>query len=220
MTAAAAFLLAFPSLFSIINPIGGALIYNEATRDLDAPDRRRVAARVGLYSLLVMLGALWGGAYVLNFFGVTLAALRIAGGSVVALNAWHLLMGSERHEDRKRRQADPAAASSDPFAMAFFPLTMPFTTGPGTIAVAITLGAERPVTGIGLLAFFLGVSGAAAANAGLVWVAYGFADRLMGWMGGTARGIVGRLTAFLLLCIGVQILLAGMGDVVAGWHVR
>ena len=102
--------------------------------------------------------------------------------------------------------------------MAFFPLTMPFTTGPGTIAVAITLGAERPVSGIGLLEFFLGVSAAALVNAAIVWVAYDFADRITGWMGETARSIVGRLTAFLLLCIGVQILVAGAGDVVAGWH--
>ncbi len=220
MTALSAFLLAFPSLFSIINPIAGALIYSEVTRDLDGIDRRRMAGRVGLYSLLVMLGALWGGAYVLNFFGVSLGALRIAGGSVVALSAWHLLMDPERHSDRQRRQADnaPDVTEGDPLAMAFFPLTMPFTTGPGTIAVAITLGAERPASGIGLFEFFLGASGAAVVNAGIVWAAYDFADRVTGWMGATARSIIGRLTAFLLLCIGVQILLAGMGDVVAGWR--
>jgi multiple antibiotic resistance protein len=217
---AAAFLLAFPSLFSIINPIGGALIYNEVTADLPVADRRRMAGRVGFYAVLVMLGALWGGAYVLNFFGVTLAALRIAGGAVVALNAWHLLTAPDRHADRKRRQADaePEATEGDPLAMAFFPLTMPFTTGPGTIAVAITLGAERPASGTGLIAFFLGVSAAAAANAVVIWVAYRFADRLTGWMSASARSIVARLTAFLLLAIGVQILIAGIGDVVAGWR--
>ncbi len=222
MTAIAAFLLAFPSLFSIINPIGGALIYNEVTGDLPVADRRRMAGRVGFYAALVMLGALWGGAYVLNFFGVTLAALRIAGGAVVALNAWHLLMTPDRHADRNRRQADaePDATEGDPLAMAFFPLTMPFTTGPGTIAVAITLGAERPVGGGGLFAFFLGASGAAAANAVVIWIAYRFADRLTGWMSASARSIVARLTAFLLLAIGVQILLAGMGDVVTAWQTR
>ena len=222
MTAIAAFLLAFPSLFSIINPIGGALIYNEVTGDLPVADRRRMAGRVGFYAALVMLGALWGGAYVLNFFGVTLAALRIAGGAVVALNAWHLLMTPDRHADRNRRQADaePDATEGDPLAMAFFPLTMPFTTGPGTIAVAITLGAERPVGGGGLIAFFLGASGAAAANAVVIWIAYRFADRLTGWMSASARSIVARLTAFLLLAIGVQILLAGMGDVVTAWQTR
>lgn len=222
MTAAAAFLLAFPSLFSIINPIGGALIYNSVTGTFSHAEKVSVAGRVGAYSLLVMLGALWGGAYVLNFFGVSLGALRIAGGAVVALNAWSLLMSRDRHEDRSRREreAAPEDTEGDPLALAFFPLTLPYTTGPGTIAVAITLGAERPVSGAGLLAFFLGVSAAAVANAAIVWIAYRFADRVTGWMGTSARSIISRLTAFLLLCIGVQILLAGLGDVVAGWHAR
>ena len=101
--------------------------------------------------------------------------------------------------------------------MAFFPLTLPFTTGPGTIAVAITLGAERPPDGIGLLAFFLGVSLAAIANAAIIWIAYRFADRLTDFIGATARQVVVRLTAFLLMCIGVQILVSAIGDLVVKW---
>ena len=61
--------------------IGGALIFNEATHLLAPADKHWVAGRVGFYSLLILIGALWGGAYVLNFFGVSLAALRIAGGA-------------------------------------------------------------------------------------------------------------------------------------------
>jgi multiple antibiotic resistance protein len=93
--------------------------------------------------------------------------------------------------------------------MAFFPLTMPFTTGPGTISVAISLGAERPLPGHGLLGFFLGVSAAAAAIALMIWVAYRFADRAVGRMSQSARRSLSRMMAFLLLCIGVQIMLSG-----------
>jgi multiple antibiotic resistance protein len=216
MTASAAFLLAFPSLFSIINPIGGALIFNEFTADLAHEERVRVAKRVGFYALLVMLAALWGGAYVLNFFGVSLAALRVAGGTVVALSAWQMLSPEARHEERKRRQTE--GSGSDPLEAAFFPLTMPLTTGPGTIAVAIALGAERPASSIGLLTFFVGVSAAAAANAAVVWLAYRSADRITGMMSPSARNILSRLTAFLLLCIGAEILLDGITDVMRGLH--
>jgi multiple antibiotic resistance protein len=212
MTASAAFLLAFPTLFSVVNPIGAAFIFNEITAHLGHAERARLAGRVGLYSLLMMLGALWGGAYVLNFFGVSLAALRIAGGAVVALRAWDLLNTPERHEERKQEQAGrggPAAMD-----MAFFPLTMPFTTGPGTISVAVTLGAERPASGPRLLAFFLGVSGAAAAVAVLVWVCYRSADRVSGWLSDSARRSVSRMIAFLLLALGVQICLGGVDDAV------
>ena len=88
----------------------------------------------------------------------------------------------------------------------------------GMLSVAITLGAVRPAHGFGRLAFFIGASLAALANAALVWLAYRFADRLIEWMGATARLVIVRLSAFLLVCIGVQILLTGIGDLVQRWR--
>ena len=167
-TADIAFLLAFPSLFSIINPIGGALIFNLYTRAFAQPDRLKIAGLVGLYSLAIMFCALWGGAYVLSFFGVSIDALRIAGGTVVALSGWSLLNSDEQHPDRKT-SGETASAGDDWRQVAFFPLTLPFTTGPGTIAVAITLGAERPKESTHALAFFIGATLAAIANALIIW---------------------------------------------------
>ncbi len=89
----------------------------------------------------------------LSFFGISLSALRIAGGLVVAAQAWRLLATPEQREARKTAQAEPVQGSEDgpePTALAeiaFFPLALPFTTGPGTIAVAIALGAGRPEGG-------------------------------------------------------------------------
>src|SRR3974390_566851 len=100
-TANVAFLLGFSSLFSIINPIGGALIFYGVTKDFAPENRVMMAARVGVYSLLIMFGALWTGAYVLNFFGVSIDALRIAGGTVVALSGWQLLTSGDQHADRR-----------------------------------------------------------------------------------------------------------------------
>jgi multiple antibiotic resistance protein len=218
-TANSAFLLAFPSLFSIINPIGGALIFYGFTKDFSSSDRVKVAARVGFYSLLIMFGALWAGTYVLSFFGVSIDALRIAGGTVIALSGFQLLTTSNSHPDQKSHEREPVPDSGDdPMQLAFFPLTLPFTTGPGTIAVAITIGAERPLSGVGLVAFFLGASVGALANAAIVWIAYRFADRLTGLIGPTARQVIVRLTAFLLMCIGVQILVIAIGDLVVKWR--
>ena len=220
----AAFLLAFPALFSIVNPIGSAFIFNEATAAFGDTERAGLAWRVALYSLLTIVVALWGGAYVLNFFGITLGALRIAGGIVVALRSWEMLMAPERHEERKTAQAMPsegaAQAGQEALDMAFFPLTMPFTAGPGTISVAVSLGAERPASGLGLLDFFLGVTAAAIAIAALIWAAYGSASRVANMLGGGGRRVVSRMSAFLLLCIGVQILITGVEDVVATMAAR
>ena len=215
-----AFLLAFPSLFSIINPIGGALIFYGVTKDFSPADKEKVAALVGVYSLLIMFGALWAGAYVLRFFGVSIDALRIAGGTVVALSGWRLLTSGDTHPDRKgHERAEEQGSDGDPMQLAFFPLTLPFTTGPGTIAVAITVGAERPSTDVGFIAFFLGATLAAVANAAIIWISYRSADRLTNFIGPTAQAVIVRLTAFLLMCIGVQILVVAVGNLVAEWRV-
>ncbi|BAI75978.1 multiple antibiotic resistance protein (plasmid) [Azospirillum sp. B510] len=204
------FLLAFTALFSIVNPLAMALIFSQVTADSSPRDRARLAGLVGLYSAVVMLTALWAGAYVLNFFGVSMAALRIAGGFVVAERAWALLTAPERHEARKQEQA---AGDGDALAeSAFFPMTIPFTTGPGTISVAIALGSTRPTRGDGLMEFFLGMSGAALAIAALVWLSYRSADRIVALLGPTRVRVLTRLFAFLLFCVGVQILLTGVLD--------
>lgn len=203
------FLLAGSALFSIINPMGGALIFAQVTSDRSHTDRIALARRIGLYSAIVMLTALWLGAYLLAFFGITIAALRIAGGLVVATTGWRLLTAPEQNEDRKQAQADGARGAED---VAFFPLTMPLTTGPGTISVAIALGANRPAEGAALGVFVIGVSLAALAIAVAIWLAYSWADWITDLIGSSGVRIIGRLAAFILLCVGVQITLNGVLD--------
>jgi len=108
--AARAFLLGFPALFSIVNPISGAFIFREVTAGRTAEDRAALARLVAGYSLIVMVVALWAGSFVLSFFGITLAALRVAGGLVVALSAWDLLNSPERRENRRHNRALPCPA--------------------------------------------------------------------------------------------------------------
>jgi multiple antibiotic resistance protein len=211
------FLLGFPALFSIINPLTGAFIFFEVTEGRAERERERLAKLVAFYSLLVMVVALWAGSFILAFFGISLAALRIGGGAVVAAAAWHLLNAPEKREAQKQEQAAPIEGADD---VALFPLTIPFTTGPGTIAVSVALGAEHPLVFSGSLHFFVGLSAAAVGNAAVIWVAYRLGDRVAHMLGPTGTRTVTRLFAFLLLCIGVQILITGvegvLGSLMAG----
>ena len=204
------FLLAFSALFSIVNPLSGALLFSQVTGERTHGERVALAKRIAVYSAMVMLGALWIGVYVLNFFGITVAALRIAGGLVVAATAWQMLSAPEHREARKETQAGEAVGSDD---VAFFPLTMPLTTGPGTISVAIALGANRPGSGSSLPAFLVGTSLAALAIAALIWITYRWADGVVALLGRSRTQIVARLAAFLLLCVGTQITLNGVLEI-------
>lgn len=213
-SALASFLLAFSALISIVNPLGGALIYSRVTAGRTHDERVTLAWRIALYSALVMLTALWAGTPILGFFGITLAALRIAGGIVVAARAWELLSGPEQQEDRKNQQALPAESHED---VAFFPLTLPFTTGPGTIAVAIALSANGAVShGSNWVGFVIGATIAALAVALAVGFSYASADRLVEFLGPVRSRVVTRLAAFILLCVGVQIMLLGLQDALRG----
>lgn len=206
-TAVGAFLLAFPALFSIVNPLGGALIFHAVTGNRSRAVKQKMALRISLYAMIVLLASLWLGGYILNFFGVSLSALRIAGGLVVAVQAWSLLMQPEAHEQRKAHQAEPAQNAED---ISFFPLTMPLTTGPGTIAVAIALSSQRPTTGFAPLGFFGGLSLAAAAIALMIWICYRSSDSITALLGHGGARVMSRLVAFLLLCVGVQIIVTGV----------
>ncbi len=116
----------------------------------------------------------------------------------------------EKREERKQEQAASAEGFED---IALFPLTIPFTTGPGTISVAVALGAGHPRLFAGLGWFFLGMTAAAAAMTVVIWGTYLYADRLTRLMGPTGTRTITRMSAFLLLCIGVQILITGVQDV-------
>ena len=95
-TVVGAFLLAFPALFSIVNPLGASLTFHQVTEG--RADRHILAWRIALYALLILLGSLLLGSYILGFFGVSLGALRVAGGLVVAIRAWSLLMDPQVQE--------------------------------------------------------------------------------------------------------------------------
>ena len=206
----AAFLLGFPALFSIVNPVSGAFIFRIRTAGRSHAERVTLAGKVGFYAACVMLVALWAGSYVLAFFGITLPALRCAGGLVLAIYAWALLNSPERQEARKMEQSAPAEGLDD---VAFYPLTLPFTTGPGTISVAVALGSAHPAWNGGLASFFLGMSAAAVLVAVIVWLLYRYTDQLSRLLGANVSRTITRLSAFFQLCIGVQILITGVTEV-------
>jgi multiple antibiotic resistance protein len=205
-------LLAFSALFAIVNPVLNLIIFSQIAADRTHGQRLRLARRVGLYSLGLMLFALWLGSYVLNFFGITLGALKVAGGLVIAFGAWQLLHAPEQREARKEeqvRQQGRTAAAENIGDIAFFPVSIPFTIGPGTISVCITLGAGRPPLG-SALSYLFTLSLAALAMAVTIWAMFSFADRIGQVVGKTGALALTRLFALILLCVAVQIIASGV----------
>ncbi len=207
-----AFLLGFPALLSIANPIGGAFAFAALTDTYTPPQRESVARQVGCYTLLVALVALWTGSFVLAFFGITLAAVRLAGGLMIVISAWGLLQGSDGPDVGQSRTGE----RSDGADIALVPLTMPLTAGPGMTSVAVALGSEHPETtdrGRNEVAFFLGLTLATIAVAIAIWLIFRSAERIVRRISPSGLRTLNRLVGFLLLCIGVQILINGVEGV-------
>ena len=207
-------LLAVGALLPIVDPLGGALIYQQLTAGVRPEARPALARLVAFDSFVLLLGSALIGAYVLDFFGVSIPAVQVAGGIVVCALAWPLLTGPDAPEEAARTSAAQAAAT-EWRPRAFFPLTLPLTVGPGSISVALTLGAnsDRNVRSllITAVAHVLGILIVAL----LVYVCYRYADAILRRVGPTGAAVLTRLSSFILLAIGVQIVWNGISGLLA-----
>jgi multiple antibiotic resistance protein len=210
------FLFVYAGLFPIVNPIGGAPIFLGITRQASEAEREELARRVAVNGFFLLLGSLFVGSHVLGFFGITIDIVRIAGGLVVSAFAWQLLHSGGDVDQPRTSEAAPRTIG---LADAFYPLTMPLTVGPGSIAVAITIGSQRPqatLADAGKLALLGGgaVLGLLAI-AVTIYVSYRFAEKIVAFLGETGTNVLVRLSAFILLCIGIGILWSGYSALTA-----
>lgn len=194
--------IAVAALLPIIDPFAGAPIYLAMTSELTPPERARMAKLVALNSFVLLIASILVGAYVLDFFGVSIPAVQVAGGIVVCALAWSLLNGPTTPEvsDSVNRPTHDSITQR-----AFYPLTMPLTVGPGSISVAITLGANPPRGLRAVLATTIAHVIGVMITAVVIYLCYRYADRLVRRLGKTGTNIMIRLTAFILLAIGTQI---------------
>jgi multiple antibiotic resistance protein len=204
------YLLMLAALFPVVNPPGSALVFLAMTKRASISTRRALARRVSINAFFVMAGSLLMGATILQIYGITVPVLRVAGGLVVAASGWRLLnAGSTKEED-----ALASDAKAEYSNQAFYPLTLPLTTGPGTIAVMVSLGLTRASYGRGseYIEFFIGGLLATLTIALTVYLCFSFSDWVEKVLGRGATDIAVRLSAFILFCLGVQIVWSGAAE--------
>ncbi len=204
-------LLVIAALLPIVNPFGGAPVFLAMTADCTAALRATLAQKIAVNAFILLLASLFVGTYVLEFFGLSVPIVQVAGGIVVCVNAWELL----RAETAAPIIPDSTPAAAEIATRAFYPLTLPLTVGPGTISVAITIGAHHPQSVRSLVVHGAADVIGAALIAATVFVCYRYADRMLRVLGETGTSVLIRLSAFILLCIGVQIFWTGASALLA-----
>ncbi len=198
--------LVLTALFPIVNPLGNTPIFLSLTPGYSSGARAILARKIALNSFWLLMGSMLIGSHILNFFGLSVPVVQIGGGLVVLSTGWTLL---KQESDQARANAESKITRQDIENRAFYPLTLPLTVGPGSISVAITLGANQtPHRGAGIR-FTSAVVGPAL-MALTIYLSYRFAERLARFLGQAAMNVIVRLMSFILLCIGVQIVWNGV----------
>jgi multiple antibiotic resistance protein len=202
------FLLVLAALFPVVNPPGSSLIFLSMTQGASGETRRFLARRVAANAFFIMATSLLVGGIILKIYGISLPVLRVAGGVLVAATGWKLL-----NEGSHKAVEDVAAPDRKPdFSdLAFYPLTLPITTGPGTIAVMISLGLTRPAQQ-DEIRFFVAALCATTVVALTIYVCFAYSHLVARLAGSVGTDILVRLTAFILFCLGLQIVWSGASE--------
>lgn len=198
------FLYAFIALFPLVNPIAMSSVFFSMTKYATDEQRKKLATLVALYGTALLLGTLLIGPYLLNFFGLQPADIRVAGGLVVFSIAWRML-----HPPRESEIRQKETDSDDIMNLAFFPLTMPLTAGAGSIAITIAL-ATQAHRAYNMFDQYLAVALAIIAIFVLVFFCYRYAATIFRILGKTGSAVVSSLSAFILLAIGVSVIWSGI----------
>ena len=213
--AAKSILLVVSALFPIVDPIGGAPVFLSLTLDHTPEARRLLARRIAINSFILLIASFTIGSHVLSFFGISLPVVQVGGGMIVVASGWSLL---KQKGGNDRTAVERTVSGKDVLREAFYPLTLPLTVGPGSISVAITLGANAPHNlGANLLSILAAVIGSAFV-ALTIYLCFAFADRLALAVGPTGTNVIVKLTSFLLVCIGVQIVWNGVSQLLRSLH--
>src|SRR5437879_5266970 len=191
----------FLALFPIVNPFGGVPLFFALTSDFPESERNRTAVKTAMYVVGILVVFMFFGRFVLNFFGISLPVLKIAGGLIVANTAWGMVTGSSR---MTTAESSEALTKED---ISLTPMAMPMLSGPGSIGVVMGLAATADHF-LSYLGMVIGIVALGLTVYLLLVLGGPFVKRL----GPGAVGAINRIFGFLILAIAVQLVWNGAAD--------
>jgi multiple antibiotic resistance protein len=204
------------TLLPILNPIAVAPIFLSMTGPMDQEMTNRLAKRIAFNCFFLLIATIFIGSNVLEFFGISLPVVRVAGGIVVGMTGWKLL--NDQGQDKLRNSVAASAGnwtSEELKRHSFFPFSFPLTVGPGVIATSITLGTQLPTKLVDWMITSFAASLGVLVTTFAVYLSYRFARKLESFLGDVGATVLMRLSAFILLCIGIEIGWSGISALIS-----
>jgi multiple antibiotic resistance protein len=197
--------LAFIAILPVVNPFSAPPIFISITEGSTAEERRTQALKASLYAFIILLVSLLAGTFILKFFSISLPAVQIAGGLLIARTGFQMLAPQKEHHQTSAEEKE-ARAKDD---VSFIPLAMPLLSGPGAMAVMINLA-----TRVAHWAEWLYISIAAAGVCIITYFVLVESVRLVRVLGVNGMNAVSKLMGFLLLSMAVQFIINGLSTTV------
>jgi multiple antibiotic resistance protein len=200
--------VAFMALITVINPLGTGFVLSAMTDGITPDQRKTLARKIVVNCIGIFLVVLVCGSYILNFFGLSISIIRVGGGLLLSFMGWSMLNAPDATDTSSVNAVD----SNTYFKKAFYPFTFPVTSGPGCIAVIFTLAVHHGASKdlylqlASLSGTFIGL----VAVAIVVYLCYVYSYVIEKKLGPDGAHALNRIMAFVTLCIGLQILWAGI----------
>jgi multiple antibiotic resistance protein len=198
------FLLGFSSLIPLVNPIGTALIVNPVFAPFGIQERKALSRDVVFACFGLGIATLFAGSWCLKFMGVSIATTQMGGGIIIARFGLSMLSS--------QKQESSSLISGDVRSGLFYPIAFPITVGPGVIAVLITLSAHAHKGDFTEILIRLSTVGASLLVVLTVtYFCLVYSGKVIARIGETGSLVLNRLMAFLVFCIGIQMVVTGLG---------
>lgn len=203
--------VAFITLFAPVNPIGTAFIVNPLLTGLDRRRRVKAAKKVAFFCLCISIVSVLAGSWILKLFGLSLPVVQVAGGAVICNMGWQILTAKTERKRPIDRNAAPEDQLKETEELLFYPIAFPMLTGAGTISVLLTLSVSNADGDMSqymrnMAALLVGV----VLMSILIFICIANTDLLFRRIGARGQQAVNKISAFIILCVGLQILWEGV----------
>ncbi len=203
----ALFFSAFAALFSVVNPMGAMPIFISMTAGESDTYRNNTAKRASIYFAIILIISFLVGSYILDFFGISISAMRIAGGLIILSSGYALLNGNHAKSRAVDKQVHNEAVEKDDISLT--PMAMPLLAGPGSISLLIGYASENHdvlhyATVISVIVF----TGLAT------YIILRLAPLLTSKLGAAGMNSLSRIIGFVVMSVGVQFIINGVSAIV------
>ena len=200
--------VALVTLLPIVNPVSTAVLLLSISSHLSQAERNRQITRACIYMTAILVTFLLAGHFIMVAFGISIPGIRIAGGMVIGFLGFRMLFPDEGQISTEGKEE-----AQEKLDISFSPLAMPSLSGPGSLAVVITMSSSIDVRhGIDKILAFAGVILAILLTALISWLVLRGAGAMRRLLGVNGVNSLSRMMGFLLICIGIQFIVNGVKD--------